>query len=159
MLAPSMGSRSTLATPSAAPHLGTPVPIFGNMEWAHLQDRETVATQRTGVGGGSEGFVTESSPSSPPPSLPPSLPSRSINKHDSSGEEKNLSDEDPSCDAPPIAMVKQPIRILSEHRGETERRGRGRGRGRERGDVSEEYCSFSLQLQSWRVIGWQTVAN
>ena len=43
---------------------------------------------------------------------------RSINKHDSSGEERNLSDEDPTADALPIAIVKTPIRVLSDHKGE-----------------------------------------
>ena len=41
---------------------------------------------------------------------------RSVTKHDSSGEERNLSDDDPSADTPPVAMVKQPVRELTEHR-------------------------------------------
>ena len=44
--------------------------------------------------------------------------SRSANKQDSSGEERNLSDEDPTSDAPPVAMVKTPIKALSDHKGE-----------------------------------------
>ena len=42
--------------------------------------------------------------------------SRSTTKHDSSGEERNLSDEDPTVDTPPVATVKQPVRVLTEHR-------------------------------------------
>ncbi|CAI8039990.1 WD repeat-containing protein 37 [Geodia barretti] len=41
---------------------------------------------------------------------------RSTTKHDSSGEERNLSDEDPTVDTPPVATVKQPVRVLTEHR-------------------------------------------
>ena len=44
------------------------------------------------------------------------LLSRSTTKHDSSGEERNLSDEDLTVDTPPVATVKQPVRVLTEHR-------------------------------------------
>ena len=66
---------------------------------------------------------------------------KSFVKQDSSGEEKNLSDEDQIFDAPPITMVKQPIRMLSDHKGESGREecGGERGEGeRERGREREE---------------------